>query len=233
MSVVNLYQIAKSANAKKIIEFNDFMETNNFKEPYGQLKTTIHSKRSKINITIVDSSNGGGSKAIVVKYNLNPEVIKTIASQIISGQKNLFLSSGFKEEKINTYKTIQDGFHPVTAINIKYQDKLNNPWTISIINGKGKAAKNKNGGTLIKKGSFQKISQSDVYLSDYEMLIKMITVRDYILSFEQINISKMLQKRNELLSNIRNQRNLSQNQAVSKPRTHKKENEFCSLGIPI
>lgn len=213
MAIENLKQITKSANKTKIIEFNDNMHFNNFQGPFGINKSTVHSKISKINITIVDFTNGNKDKTIVLKHNVDPSVMKAISLQILSNRKDLFVN-GIKEQKINFHKKDEEGYSSVSGLLIKYQEKMQNPWTVEIVNGKGIAVKNQTGGSIIKKGSYIETSKSAVYMSEMEFIIKMNEVRDYIEHFEIINMSKMIQVRNKMEQRIRNESQSAKMQVI-------------------
>lgn len=204
MSIVNTRQIAKSNNKTKLIEFNDMMQYNDFSEVAGIKRSTVHSKFSRIRVTIVDWTNGKGENAVVVNHNLTPINIKTIAELVLSGNTEIFeqidkysKKTGYYEQKID-HRTVDDkGLSPVSRFNIRYQANMASPWTITIENGKGIAVENEIGGISIKAGSYQELRSATVYLSKAEMIARMIEVRDYILAFEQSNIQEMLMHRTE------------------------------------
>lgn len=74
---------------------------------------------------------------------------------------------------------------------------MNNPWTITIESGKGKTQKNENDGISIAKGTFIRESEAVIYLSKFEMHIKMLDVLDTIRNFETNNYPLMIKKRDE------------------------------------
>lgn len=204
MAVKNTRQIAKSNNRTKLIEFNDMLQGNDFSEVAGVMKSSIHSKFSRIRITIVDWTNGKGENAIVVNHNITPVMMKTIAQLILSGDIEMFQQTdkyskrtGLFEQKIDHRNKDGQGYSPVSRLNIRYQPNMNSPWTITIENGKGIAVISDIGGVSIKSGSYQELRSATVYLSKAEMIARMIEVRDYILAFEQSNIQKMLMHRTE------------------------------------
>lgn len=87
--------------------------------------------------------------------------------------------------------------HSEEFINIKFQPQMNNPWTITIESGKGKTQKNENDGISIAKGTFIRESEAVIYLSKFEMHIKMLDVLDTIRNFETNNYPLMIKKRDE------------------------------------
>ena len=202
MAVKNTRQIAKSNNRTKLIEFNDMLQGNDFSEVAGVMKSSIHSKFSRIRVTIVDWTNGKGENAIVVNHNITPVMMKTIAQLILSGDIEMFQQTdkyskrtGFFEQKIDHRNKDGQGYSPVSRLNIRYQPNMNSPWTITIENGKGIAVISDIGGVSIKSGSYQELRSATVYLSKAEMIARMIEVRDYILAFEQSHIKEMLKHR--------------------------------------
>lgn len=202
MSVINTRQISKSNNKTKLIEFNDRLQHNNFSEETGVCKSTVHSKYSRIQAVIVDWTAGKKDKAVVVTHNISPINIKLIAEMVLKGNISCFKETdryskkiGYFEQKIDFRKKNKDGCSPVTTFNIRYQEKMNSPWTITIENGIGIASISQIGGVSIKAGSYKKINNSSVYLSETEMAAKMIEIKDYIFAYETVYMRKMLAAR--------------------------------------
>lgn len=202
MAIVNTRQITKSNNKTKLIEFNDMMQGNDFSEISGVMKSSVHSKFSRIRVTIVDWTNGKGESAVVVNHNITPITMKTIAELVLSGNTEVFeqtdkysKKTGFFEQKIDHRTKDNDGLSPVSRFNIRYQPNMASPWTITIENGQGVAVISDIGGVSIKGGSYKELRSATVYLSKAEMIAKMIELRDYILAFEQSHIREMLEHR--------------------------------------
>lgn len=193
----NFKQISKTANKDKILEFNDFMQLNDFNEEKGgKLSSTLHSKFSKIAVIIVDTTSGKKEKAKVLKFNFEPSTIKAIAQKIVDCNKDLFIP-GYTFEKIDPYNKDQNGYSPVSKITIRYQEKMNNPWTFYIENGIGIPVKNATtGGINIKKGSYKKICFSQVVIENWTAIIKMGEVKDYISKWENANMPTFVKLRN-------------------------------------
>lgn len=212
MSIINTRQITKANNKTKLVEFNDNLQPNDLSEKSGEIKSTVHNKFSRIGVTIVDWSKGKKDKATVLNHNLIPATAKAIAEQVIIGNKNLFSRQGFAEQKIDFYKKDESGFSPISAIQIQYQQQMNNPWTITINSGKGIAIRNQNGGIAIKKGSYKKLSSSMVVISEIDMLIKMTELRDYIASFETCHMNYMLKNRTKFEQKLKREREAQQNE---------------------
>lgn len=142
MTIENTKQITKSNAKTKLIEFNDKLQVNDFSDDNGIKKSTVHGKFSRINITCVDWSKGKGSSAVVATHNLTPDVMKMIAEMVIMNMITDFTKIdkytkriGFFEQKIDHYKKDEDDKSKVSMINIKYQEQMDNPWTITIENG--------------------------------------------------------------------------------------------------
>lgn len=204
MAIINTKQISKSNNKTKLIEFNDKLQLNDFTDECGVKKTTVHSKFSRIQIVIVDWTKGKGDKAVVVQHNIEPSIMKGICNLVLIGdtaefekQDKYTKSIGFTENKINIYQKDNEGYCPVTNFNIKFQPLMNNPWTITIENGKGKTQKNENDGISIAKGTYIRESEAVIYLSKFEMHIKMLDVLDTIKNFENVYYLNMIENRNK------------------------------------
>lgn len=73
----NMDQITKYQNNKICLEFNDHMSP--AKVEWG---SNIHSDYSKIQVLIVDTSNGGGEKAVVVDANVDPIKMKRLKAKV-------------------------------------------------------------------------------------------------------------------------------------------------------
>lgn len=192
MAILNTRQIAKSNNRTKLIEFNDNLSYNDFTDEAGVKRSTIHSKFSRIQVTIVDWTAGKGEKAVVVNHNITPQNMKLLAEMVLHGDVSEFekqdkysKQKGYFEQKINHRNKDEKGLSPVTRFNVYYQPQMSAPWTITIENGLGVAAVSNIGGISIKSGSYQKQNSATVYLSKTEMVLKMLEVRDYIMNFEQ------------------------------------------------
>ena len=209
MSVSTLRQIAKTNTSNKLVEFNDKLQPNIFGEA-GVEKSSPHGKYSRVEVTIVDFSNGKKEKAIVGTYNLSPDFAKLIAHLVITGNtsefekpdKNLGVT-GVAEQKINHYKVDDLGYSPVSKFVTRIQPQMNSPWTITIENGKGKAEKSTIGGISIAKGTYVKENSCTIYISTREMLKLMITLNDYINNFEFWMFKPMIEKRTEIEKNQR------------------------------
>lgn len=208
---MNTRQIIKVNNKTKLIEFNDNMQPNDFSKEAGVGISTVHSKYSRITATIVDWTAGKKEKAVVVSHNIYPSIMKAIAHAILSNQIEEFTKmnqrtkkSGFFEQKINhRIKTEEGGIegNPVTSINIRYQEKMNSPWTITIENGIGIAETTETGGIAIKKGTYKSLRSATVYLSKMQMIQVMAELKNYIENFETIHMEKMLQYREKYEKN--------------------------------
>lgn len=209
--MINFKRITKTANANghKILEFNDFMQINNFDENKGgNLSSTLHSKFSKIGVIIVDTTGGKKEKAKVLKFNFEPSTIKAIAQKIVDGSKDLFIP-GYMLEKIDPYNADNNGYSQVSKITIRYQEQMNNPWTFIIENGIGVPVKNATtGGINIKKGSYKKSCFSQVVMDNWTAIIKMCEIKNYIDKWENVNMSSFIKLRNaaekKYIANIRN-----------------------------
>jgi len=207
-------QIIKTNNKTKLIEFSDNMQPNDFSEETGVKRSTVHSKFSRIAATIVDWTKGKKDKAVVVQYNINPEVMKAIAHTILSGNLEDFQKvdkyskkTGHFEQKINYYSKNSEGFSPVSSLNIRYQEQMNAPWTVTIENGVGIAEVSDIGGISIKRGTYKALHSSTVYLSRLQMAQVMLEVKNYIENFETVHMKKMLSCREQYEEKMAQKRN--------------------------
>ena len=73
MGYSNFKRIIKFQNQYKVLEFNDYLQNVSREEKESDRNLAeIHSKYSKIKVDGVDVSDGGGEKATVVSFNLDP-----------------------------------------------------------------------------------------------------------------------------------------------------------------
>lgn len=122
----NMYQITKFQNSKKLLEFNDKMSPAN-----TEWGSNIHSNFSKIGIVIVDTSNGGGEKALVADCNVDPIKIKRLyekvskinhdaenkpASSNKSGSQASILSYGTYKGMTASEAVLKDGANAVKVL---------------------------------------------------------------------------------------------------------------------
>ena len=126
---------------------------------------------SLIRVNMVDYSNGNGNNKISVYFNILPSQARFIHSRITAG----FFEFQFSQDKIFG-EPDQQGQSSVTKIAIwRSNDAMpdgkprNYPWTVKIENGVGVAAHNDLGGTYIQKGSYKKIFEVSMSLSDMDM----------------------------------------------------------------
>lgn len=197
-------QIIKVNNRTKLIEFLDCLQSNDFSKETGVQKSTTHGKFSRIQATIVDWTNGKKEKAVVVSYNFHPTVLKAISHAVLTNQLEDFKKTdkyskknGYFEQKINFYNKNDEGYSPVSSINIRFQEKMNAPWTITIENGLGIAEISDIGGVSIKRGTYKPLNSATVYLTQLQMIQCMTELKDYIQNFENIHMERMLEYREQ------------------------------------
>ncbi len=179
MAIENIKQITKSNLPTKLIESNGNLQVNDFTGEKGFKKSTVHGKYSRINNTCGDWTKGKGSSAVVTTHNLTPDIMKMIAEMMLMNIITDFTKSdkytnkiGFFEQKIDHYKKDENSKNKVSMINIRYQEQMNNPWTITFDNGIGEIVTSSIGGVSIKSGSYKSIASVTMYLSKSEMIKK-------------------------------------------------------------
>lgn len=204
MAITNTKQITKINAKTKLLEFNDRLQWNDFSKERGVAKSIVHGKFSRINLAMVDWTKGKGDKAVVTTHNVTPDVIKMIAELVMMNMTSEFTKTdkytkktGFFEQKIDQYKKDDKGLSPVSILNIRYQEQMDSPWTITLENGNGVAETSDIGGIKIKSGSYKTTGSVTMYLSKADMIKKMAEVRDHILAFETSHMKDMLAKRTE------------------------------------
>ena len=89
-------------------------------------------------------------------------------------------------------------------VNIRYQEQMNNPWTITVENGIWEVVTSNIGGVSIKSGSYKSIASVTMYLPKSEMIKKMIEVRDNIRDFETTHRKDMENSRLEYKKKLSN-----------------------------
>jgi len=187
----NPRQIVRFMNNKVLLAFQDNMQVET-----GENASAIHNQYSKVRMTLMDYSQGKGTKAVIVNCNMDIDTVKYIAETILNG-----VAVDFKESKILSYKKDDTGKSPVIHVNIKYctdektGQPLSSPWMFSVANGNGIADQTQTGGTVCRKGSYKKIGEVKVYMSEADCFKTLITVRDYIRNFEIVNFASLMKAR--------------------------------------
>lgn len=166
-------------------------------EESGEVTDGVKGK-SRIRLNIVDYSKGTGDDKIQAYANLTPWRLKYLHHILQSYTGNYPFAMA--EEKILSHIQEQ-GRSPVTKLWIYREDKLdaegkamNNPWSVTILNGTGIPQKNKNGGVYMQGGSFEETSRGTARLSDagfYEFIEKCYT---YLTVWETIIGGKVVKE---------------------------------------
>ena len=190
----NTYQLFKINGNKKLIEFNDALAINTFKEDVSadRLTATVHSSISKIKIKICDYSS---TPSVTVEHNIDAEQFAGLAELALT-KPEVFSNKGYTEEKINPYKTDENGLCPVCKIAIKYDPSRNLPWFIAIENGVGKAQRSPNtGGINIAAGSYKSKNKAFINLDYFKFSAAMTKISRYIHNFELLYFSSFVKRR--------------------------------------
>jgi hypothetical protein len=205
--VINSKQIIKIGRQKKILESNDKLQVNDFFEETGYSRSTLHGRFSRVQLVIVDTKDGTGSKAKVGKYNFTIDMFKSIFgvisidpikykelalayNQSLTPSKNNDFLSGFK---IDHYKKDANGYSPTTNIKLTYEEAMRNDskWKIAIDIGIGIAEKKENLVT-VKAGTYKKIETATINITGPELKKLLMDTKDYVDAWEIISFPKML-----------------------------------------
>lgn len=192
-AVINPRQIVKYQTDKVLLEFNDHMSV---ADP--SYASNIHSQYSKINVVAIDYSQGKKEQSIVADLNIDPDVFKYLAEEILHGTR-----INFSEQKVLVHKTNPANATEckVTKFIINYNDKMRCPWNIVVENGWGIPETQKNGGVALQKGSYRQEKTVKVFINDTNMKRIMIVVRDYIRNFEITNFEALMKARQQYENN--------------------------------
>lgn len=211
----NARQICKYQTNKCLIEFNDNLV---IAEP--EAASNIHGKYSRIQLVAMDYSQGTGEKTIIADYNLNPETAKYIAEEVINGvmflenriltcrtqEADTFKFKMFSEQKILSHRSNDAGQSKVTILSIEYDRSKKYCWIVTVENGLAIAERQPNGGTAMKRGSYKKEKTVRAFISDYDFKKLMITLRDYIRTWETVNLNRLLKARETFEQNLQAER---------------------------
>lgn len=148
-------------------------------------KNVIEEHESGIFLNAKDYSSGTGEKAKDAYMFIPATDLKYIHRQVFIEKTGEL----YKAEKIG--KNIEGGKSVVTKIviaryNTDAQGNIKNlPYSIHIENGTGQKAKNRNGGTYCKGGSYQCKKEVNINMSDLDCFTFFEEIYTLIRSFEQ------------------------------------------------
>lgn len=227
--MINAKQIAKVGRKNIILDISDNLQTNDFYNKSGILKTTVHGRFSKITLNLVDTKSGKGNKAKVTGFNFSINELHTFTKlcgvmnfQNIDNLEKIFTPELFVKNcieynkqnrgtdypfaymlKINPYKTDQKGLSPVTKIKLSYEKDMRTKykWKISLESGSAIANEGKTAFLqgAFKQGSYKKDLSSYVNV-DQDELIEIITrTIHHITLWEAANYGLMLKYRDAFL----------------------------------
>lgn len=188
-------QIVNSYTKNKVIEFNSKLYTNGRR---------LLDPKARIECVAVDFSDANNT--VTVLHNLDPQIVSVLTEMIIQ-QRIDFFKSGFSEQKINVYKKMNDKYF-VSKFTIKYNEKMNNPWNITVENGKGDMDKKENG--LVNIKNYEEDKKVSLFLSNIEMLKIAIALKDFINAFKIVHMREVLQQ----TKNNKTQQNTNKNVKV-------------------
>ena len=169
-------QICKLNGAKSLIELQD-----NLKQ--DEKSQRVHGDFSLIKVVMIDYSTPNHT---YVSCNTAPETISYIKEVSLQCRPTF----AYEESKIFG-DADKSGESAVTKLSIKRiatdqnGAKRNNPWYITVENGKGKKAQSKTGGIYIQSGSYRKEKSVSIFCTDAEMYKLMLKGENYIKNFEK------------------------------------------------
>ncbi|AQM58554.1 hypothetical protein [Clostridium baratii] len=198
--MINSKQLFKTGRETKIFEVNDKLCVNDFYNETGFTYSSLHGKMSRIQMILVDTTNGKKDKAKVLKFNFTAEEWKELLFLLKQGPDNfskvckLRLNTEFYGFiKVNKYKTFEKNFVEINKIKITYEKGLRKPqWKIAIESGK--ALPQDEGFGYISK-SYKKFQDSNFMITNEEMA-EILKTRRYLELWEQYSFSEFILNRN-------------------------------------
>ena len=205
-------QISVLKTDRRLIAFYDKLKTADVTR-YAQLHAdgeyyeNNRKARSLIGLRLLDYSNGTGDRTVSVYANVSPDTLEFIFTRLCAGVPEF----SFYQDKIFGEQD-QGGYSQVTRLSIIRATVTSNgqprriPWIISIDNGKGVAVKNPNGGSYMKKGSFQSNAKIEISLTDADMFHVLNRVVRYIHAWESAIAPNLIVSGKDALQNALSQR---------------------------
>jgi CRISPR/Cas system CSM-associated protein Csm2 small subunit len=135
------------------------------------------------------------------KYPINAKKIEEIKEAIVAYKSGTLKSvedapaikTIFYERKINPNerRKNENGEFPVTTLQIDYNPRMNNCWTVIMENGWGQTDTRANGGIFIKRGSYRPEKETKVVVGDEPFREMIRQTNDYIFQKEILFMSRL------------------------------------------
>jgi len=204
-------QISVYKTDKKLMELKDKLRYASILKyahihAYGEKDENGRNINSNIGLLLQDYSNGTGNNTVKVEFNISPLDVKYIFSRLKSGQVNFEL----KQDKISPI-TGENGKNFVSKLTVKRASigpdgkPRNYPWTISVENGYGIAAKAETGGTYIKPNSYQKEKYVFININDQDLFKLLDGVNTFIEVWEKFYGEQLLEMKERTVRAIKEQ----------------------------
>ena len=205
-------QISVLKTDRRLIAFYDKLKTADVTR-YAQLHAdgeyyeNNRKARSLIGLRLLDYSNGTGDRTVSVYANVSPDTLEFIFTRLCAGVPEF----SFYQDKIFGEQD-QGGYSQVTRLSIIRATVTSTgqprriPWIISVDNGKGIAVKNPNGGSYMKKGSFQSNAKIEISLTDADMFHVLNRAVRYIHAWESAIAPNLIVSGKDALQNALSQR---------------------------
>ena len=210
-------QICKIQTDRKLIALYDRLRVaagTNYAQLHakGEFSENDRKIHSLIAVTIQDYSNGTGDKNIITQFHLAPEQIQFFLSRITSGFQEFEWSQSkiFGNPDDSGYSTAQHFSISRHAFNQSGQP-MNSPWRLQIVNGKGIKARNQNGGSYMKSGSFVSEKSAFIQLNDMDLYTLLKRADSYITEWEHIISPSLISNGKQMLAYQQAQKNQSTN----------------------
>jgi len=115
---------------------------------------------------------------VSVKHNVDLDDMAYLV--IICIAWGVLTQSGFTydEQKVNPYKTDENGKYQVSRFSIKYDPQKHNPWILTVENGVGDLIKRDNG--TIGYQNYQKQHSVTMYLNAKEAAKMFLRIQNYV-----------------------------------------------------
>lgn len=151
---------------------------------------------SLIRAVMVDYSDKKNSTSVYA--NLNPELVKYLFSVMKSGieEFSYFQQKIFHEEGAAPEQGLVTCFSISRHLFDAGGRERRMPWSVEIQNGRGRIARNKNGGQYCEKGSYRKEKAVSVSLVDEDIFMLFSRAEAVIRAFEQDTLFSKKNARN-------------------------------------
>lgn len=184
-------EICNVRNARGLLAFSDKLSAataNQYASIHAQGETDANGKQqySRIGLQMQDYSAGAGKSNVITSYNLTPDFIRYLFTQVANG----IAEFEYRQSKI-CGEPDADGLCKAQTIAITRHalahdgTPATNPWRFQVVNGRGIKAKSRTGGSYMQAGSFRKEKETTLNMTDIDLYCALSKVCTYITLWEQ------------------------------------------------